>query len=154
MQYNLAMKRTITAQTFTPTYDIVEDRIRLAINYEDYDNRIDLMITRRFALQLIPTLEECSQTRTPSSSNADENDETKKEILQQTDSTNLELLQTEAVLLEEVNIKKDEANNTILTMQCKTATVVASLDTKMMQEFCKVLKASVPKVEWGVGYNF
>ena len=152
MQYNLAMKRTITAQTFTPTYDIVEDRIRLAINYEDYDNRIDLMITRRFALQLIPTLEEYSQTRTPSSSNA--NDETKKEILQQTDSTNLELLQTEAVLLEEVNIKKDEANNTLLTMQCITATVVASLDTKMMQEFCRVLKTSVPKIEWGVGYNF
>lgn len=148
------MKKTITARTFTPTYDISEDRIRLAINYEDYENRIDLMITRRFALQLIPTLEEHSQARTPSSSNTDENDETKKDILHQTDGTNLELLQAETILLEEVNIKKDEANNIILTMQCKTATVVALLDAKTMQEFCRVLKASVPKVEWGIGYNF
>ena len=148
------MRKTIMTRTFTPVYDAVEDRIRLAINYEDYDNRIDLMITRRFALQLIPTLEEYSQIRTPASSYVHENDETKKEIVQQTDSTNLELLKAEAVLLEEVNIKKDKANNTILTMQCKTATVVASLNTKIMQEFCKVLKASVPKVEWGIGYNF
>ena len=149
------MKKTIMTKTFTPVYDAVEDRIRLAINYEDYENRIDLMITRRFALQLIPTLEEHSLVRTSPNNYVHENDETKKEeIVHQTDSTNLELLKTEAMLLEEVNIKKDEANNTVLTMQCKTATVVALLDTKMMQEFCRVLKASVPKVEWGVGYNF
>jgi len=149
------MKKTIITQTFTPVYDAVEDRIRLAINYEDYENRIDLMITRRFALQLIPTLEEYSPVKTFSDYNVNENDKTaKQEIVHQTDNVNLELLKAEAMLLEEVNIKKDEANNTVLTMQCKTATVVALLDTKMMQEFCRVLKAAVPKVEWGVGYNF
>jgi len=31
-------------QTITPIYDEIEDRIRLTINYQETQNRIDLMI--------------------------------------------------------------------------------------------------------------
>jgi len=148
------MKRTIVTQTFTPTYDIAEDRIRLAINYEDYENRIDLMITRRFALQLIPTLEEWVEEGTVQKKSVDENNDVNNEVVHQTDCVNLELFKGEAILLEEVNMKKDAQNNTTLNLQCKSATVVALLDTRMLQEFSRVLKESVPKIEWGIGYNF
>ena len=51
-------QKTIYIQTLTPLYDKVEDRIRLSINYQDIANRIDLMITRAFILQLLPIFEE------------------------------------------------------------------------------------------------
>jgi len=148
------MKKTIMTQTFTPTYDISEDRIRLAINYEDYENRIDLMITRRFALQFIPALEEWVEGGAVQKKSVDENSDGNNEVVHQTDGVNLELFKGEAILLEEVNMKKDAQNNTILNLQCKSATVVAILNTRMLQEFSRVLKKSMPKIEWGIGYNF
>ena len=49
---NTTNKKIVSALVFTPLYDQLEDRIRLVINYSDYDNRIDIMITRNFILDL------------------------------------------------------------------------------------------------------
>jgi hypothetical protein len=51
-------QKEIIAQTFTPIYDEVEDRIRVVINYQDIMNRVDYMITRKFILNIIPTIDE------------------------------------------------------------------------------------------------
>ena len=40
-------KKTILANTFTPLYDELEDRIRIVVNYQDIQNRIDFVITRK-----------------------------------------------------------------------------------------------------------
>ena len=50
--------KVISAQTFTPVYDELEDRIRLSVNYQDVNNRIDFLITRNLIINLLPSIEE------------------------------------------------------------------------------------------------
>ena len=50
--------KKINAMSFTPKYDTLEDRIRISINYDDLNNRIDFMMTRSFVLKLFPVIDE------------------------------------------------------------------------------------------------
>ena len=49
--------QTIEAKTFTVFYDEQEDRLRLVVNYQDFEKRYDFMITRAFTIKIIPSLE-------------------------------------------------------------------------------------------------
>jgi len=53
---------SIIIKTFTPIYDAIEDRIRIAINYQDIHNRIDFMLTRAFLLQILVNFDEYLHT--------------------------------------------------------------------------------------------
>ncbi len=143
------MKRIVTANTFTPTYDEVEDRLRLVINYQDMQNRIDLMITRNFVLKLIPTTEEFIG-KFYEDENLDKN-----ESVSQTDSVNLELLRTDEELLLEVNFSFDSnTKQTLVTFNSKNIIVKASFDAGMMRQILSVIKSAIPYIKWGIAHNF
>ena len=157
------MKKTIIANTFTPRYDEIEDRIRLAINYQDISNRVDLMITRSFILDLIPATEEFIDKHYTDeivieNSLADSNfqEKTDKEkIVLPTDGVNLELLRTNEELLIEVNFAIDaQTKNTTITFSSKNITAKAVLNALMMQQIVSVIKTAIPNIKWGISYCF
>ncbi|DAB28454.1 MAG: hypothetical protein A2513_01795 [Sulfurimonas sp. RIFOXYD12_FULL_33_39] len=156
------MKKNITANTFTPIYDELEDRLRVVVNYEDIGNRVDFMITRNFILNLIPSAEEFilnyyskepmiydSITVNPES-NANEN-----KVFSKTDAVNLELFRTEEELLLEVNFSFDLATKyTLLTLSSKNVSAKISLDSFMLQKIIHVIKSAIPFMKWGISRHF
>jgi len=156
------MKKTVTANTFTPLYDELEDRIRLVVNYQDIQNRVDFMITRSFILNLIPTAEEFMQKHyldvafvqdsiTPRKSI----DAKTEEALSETDGVNLELLRTNEELLIEVNFSFDSSTKqTVVTFTSKNIVAKAVLDASSFLQTFDVTKASIPYIKWGISQYF
>ncbi len=150
------MKREIIANTFTPIYDEVEDRLRFVINYQDVYNRVDLMITRSFVLNLIPSAEEFLMTHC-AIEEPKYNFEEKKENegTAKTDSINLVLLQTNEELLLEVNLSFEKnTKQTLLTLSSKNIKAKAQLDCFMLQQVFRVMKKAIPYIKWGVSHHF
>lgn len=154
------MKKNITANTFTPLYDELEDRIRLAINYQDIHNRVDFMITRSFILNLIPSAEEFMTNHYGMLdfkivAKADINENTQNKALSKTDNVNLDLLRAREELLLEVNFSFDkDSKQTLLTLSSKNIEARASLDSFMLQQIFKVIKSAVPNIRWGISHYF
>ncbi|MEA2099207.1 MAG: hypothetical protein U9P72_03660 [Campylobacterota bacterium] len=153
--------KNISANTFTPIYDQVEDRLRLVINYQDIQSRVDFMITRSFILNLIPAAEEfidkhypdeilLNDTTVKTNFNVQENTGVSK-----TDNTNLELLRTQEELLLEVNFSFDiNTKQTVITFSSKNVIAKAVLDSNTMQQTISVIKSSIPYIQWGFSHNF
>jgi len=156
------MKREIKAQTFTPTYDGVEDRIRLSINYQDIHNRVDLMITRSFILNLLPSAEEFFLKRyarefstSQKQGTAQEQLKSEQKIVSTTDMPNLELLKREDELLREVHFSIDpKTKHTNIVLETNTTKVTATLDARMFEKLFDVLKNSLPFIKWGISPDF
>lgn len=154
------MKKNITANTFTPLYDELEDRIRVAINYQDIHNRVDFMITRNFILNLIPSAEEFMTNHYgvvdfKIAAKADINENTQNKALSKTDNVNLDLLRAKEELLLEVNFSFDkDSKQTLLTLSSKNIEARASLDSFMLQQIFKVIKSAVPNIRWGISHYF
>ncbi|HIP54281.1 MAG TPA: hypothetical protein EYH11_02275 [Sulfurimonas autotrophica] len=150
----------IIANTFTPLYDAVEDRILLIINYEDINNRVDFMITRSFLLKILPSMEEfmfrhygLEESQSNTSSTAGTASTPKKST--PTDFANLELFAKEKELLQEVNFTYNEKNQqTILRLSSKKSSVVASLEYSMLESVKNAIKKAIPHFEWGFSINF
>ncbi len=160
MKIKVKTMKKIMANTFTPVYDEIEDRIILVINYEDIYNRIDFMITRSFILKLLPTVEEFmihhywdnkeEVVEIVYDAQKDEND-----TLQQTNHEDLELFAKEKELLQEVNftyIKDKEL--TTLTLSSKKTFAIASLNYTMLRQLFDTIKISIPNFSWGIAANF
>ena len=155
------MSKTINARTFTPKYDEVEDRLRVVINYEDLNNRVDFMISRAFVLRLFPTLEEymikyySSDVEIPvvTKQKMKENIKTDKQTAQ-TDATNLELLKTDNELLLEVNFSyKHTSKRTIVRFKSQNVVVVADLDHKSIKQIFSMIKSVIPFFSWGISQH-
>lgn len=156
-------KREIIAQTFTPLYDEIEDRIRVVINYQDMANRVDFMITRSFILNLVPTIDEFIlkhyhnqlEVEDHITLNADHKEQKDKNI-SKTDNTNLELLKTEEQLLVKVDLSYDaESKKTLFVLYSKNHTIAkALLDGHILQQVFKIIKKSIPHFRWGISHNF
>jgi len=156
------MKKSITAKTFTPLYDEVEDRLRVVVNYNDIGNRVDFMITRSFILNLIPSAEEfvlkhydaeppLPQDVTLSS----KTDAKEDEALLKTDAVNLELFRTEEELLLEVNFSFDiNTKQTTLSLSSKNIIAKIVLDQLMLQKIIQVIKSAIPFMKWGISRHF
>lgn len=160
--------KQIIAQTFTPTYDPIEDRIRLAINYQDAQNRVDFMITRSFILELIPTIQEfifknypeedydfdISQTidnsQTPS-----EQKEQSGDAISATDSANFELYKQDEELLREINLSCD-ANTKLTTLTLSSQNILAQtqLNFTLLTQITDIIKKSIPNIKWGISHHF
>lgn len=156
------MKKNIIANTFTPVYDELEDRLRVAVNYQDIQNRVDFMITRNFILNLIPSAEEFilkhynaqpltqDNLTVSAESNSNEN-----EALSKTDAVNLELYRRDDELLLEVNFSFDAATKqTLLTLSSKNVTAKIALDVLMLQKIIHVIKSAIPFIKWGISRHF
>lgn len=153
--------KQIIANTFTPTYDVIEDRIRLSINYEDMKNRVDFMITRSFILNLLPTAEEFTlkyygvEFSSYTKNNIEEIKQTEQKALSSTDMSNLELFKIQDELLREVNFSIDPKTRDItVKFSSSTTMAIASFDVNMFEQLFSVIKASIPFIKWGVSPNF
>jgi hypothetical protein len=154
------MKKNIIANTFTPLYDELEDRIRLVINYQDIHNRVDFMITRNFILNLSPAAEEFISKHYENATLAQDNitvnsQKDTNQSLSQTDNVNLELFRTDEVLLLEVNFAFDiNTKQTVLTLSSKNISAKAILDAYTMSQTFKVIKSAIPNIKWGISHHF
>ncbi|MCX6077342.1 MAG: hypothetical protein NTW78_10750 [Campylobacterales bacterium] len=150
------MKRNIIANTFTPSYDELEDRLRLVINYQDMQNRVEFMITRSFVLNLIPTAEEFIERNymhvEPQIIQQAEN---KNQAISKTDNVNLELLRTNEELLTEVTFSFDiNTKLTIVTFNSKNSAAQANLDAVLLSQIFQIIKSSIPYIKWGISSHF
>ena len=150
--------KEIAANSFTPIYDEIEDRLRLVINYQDMPNRVDFMITRNFIINLLPSADEFIIKY------YGEDDNTPQEVLSssklekglsKTDNVNLELFKTDEELLLEVNFSFDKnSKNTLLRLSSKNITSKSILEPKMLNQIFKAIKKSIPNFKWGLSNNF
>lgn len=159
--------KNITIQTITPTYDIIEDRIRLAINYQDTNNRIDMMITRSFILKLLPTIEEYIYKHYPDTIEDDisiqvEQSTTTDEQIQENhslDKTNMEdlaLYQSTEDLLITIHLSYDQTsqNTTLQFVSKQNHKANISCDVKTLQNINNSIKNAIPKMNWGIAGYF
>ncbi|MFA6192467.1 MAG: hypothetical protein WC665_08955 [Sulfurimonas sp.] len=150
------MKRNIIANTFTPSYDELEDRLRLVINYQDMQNRVDFMITRSFILNLIPTAEEFIERYyinfEPQIIQQTQN---KNEAISKTDNVNLELLRTREELLTEVSFYFDvNTKLTTVTFNSKNSVAQANIDALLLSQIFQIIKSAIPYIKWGISSHF
>ena len=152
--------KNITANTFTPLYDELEDRLRLVINYQDVQNRVDLMITRAFTLNLIPAAEEFIDKHYKNAELVEDNvtinfEDSNNQSVSKTDDVNLELLRTQEILLIEVNFAYDDnTKQTLLTFKSKDISTTALFDAHTIAQTFKVIKSSIPFIKWGISHHF
>jgi hypothetical protein len=154
------MKKNIAANTFTPLYDEVEDRLRVVVNYQDMQNRVDFMITRNFILNLSPAAEEfiakyyennaLVHHNNPSTVQQDTN-----QFISKTDTVNLELLRTNEELLLEVNFTfHTNTNQTTVTFSSKNIVAKALLDASTLSQTFQIIKSAIPYIKWGISHHF
>ncbi len=150
------MKRNIIANTFTPSYDELEDRLRLVINYQDMPNRVDLMITRSFVLNLIPTAEEfIERYYTHVEPQIIQQAENKNQAISKTDSVNLELLRTSEELMTEVSFYfNPDTKLTTITFHSKNSVAQTTLDALLLSQIFHVIKSAIPYIKWGISSHF
>ena len=148
----------IIANTFTPLYDEVEDRIILVINYQDAQNRVDFMITRNFILKILPAADEFLMRYYPEkqlqSLSIETSEATPQESLSQTNSDNLEFFAKEKELLVNVNFSFENATTTTLLLSSQKSTTIATLDQTMLVQLIKTIKVTIPNFSWGIAINF
>ena len=152
--------RTITANTFTSLYDNIEDRLRLVINYQDIENRVDFMITRAFAINLIPAAEEFIDNYYkdeiyPENNLTVSSQDNTNNLVSKTDNVNLEFLRTTEELLLELNFSfNKETKQTVLTFKSKNILVGSTFDAQTISQTFKIIKSSIPFIGWGISHNF
>ncbi len=154
--------KKITAINFTPKYDELEDRIRLSINYDDIQNRVDFMITRAFILKLFPVLDEYMMKFYDLDLIPEVNPshDIKKEKVKSsnstsvTDGTNLELYKQEDELLKEIKFSYVKNKKTsIIKFQSKNSEAIAQLDSNSMKQVFAIIKSTIPFFSWGISHN-
>jgi len=158
------MLKNITIQTITPTYDQTEDRIRLSLNYQDIENRIDMMLTRAFLLQILPSIEGHIYKYYPEEDiengfeiQMDSIEERKNDTgeLSQTSMEDLSLYKGIEDLLFTINISFDNTSKltTIQFISKQKHTAILSVDIKVLKNILFSIKNAIPSVNWGIsGY--
>jgi len=155
------LKRQISGLSFTPKYDELEDRIRLSVNYDDYSNRVDLLITRSFILKLFPILDEylikyyksdLPEVELPINDRVTKDQE---ENISVSDGSSLELYKQEDELLLEINFSFIKENSkTLVQFVSKSSVTTAQLDEKSLKQVFSIIKTTVPFFSWGISQNF
>lgn len=176
-------KKIITAINFTSAYDNIEDRIRLSINYQDYNNRVDFVITRNFILTFIPILNKYIQTYYQeflANVNEENNEELETFLKEQsqekssskngqknkkqdgnskhfsmTDQSDLSFLRTEDQLLEKIDLTYNiHTKSTTLVFYSSKTKAQAILDFKSFSGIFKSFKLTIPLFKWGLSKGF
>ena len=161
------MPKNIQIQTITPTYDTVEDRIRLSINYQDTNSRIDMMITRSFILKLLPTIEEYIYQHYPDTieddvsiqveSNSTPNEQVKEnKTLDKTNMEDLVLYQSTVDLLITIHLHYDKTskNSTLQFVSKQNHKASIACDVTILQNINQSIKNAIPKMDWGISGYF
>jgi hypothetical protein len=154
-------KKIILAQTYTPLYDEFEDRIRVVVNYQDAQNRIDFMITRNFIIDLVPSIDEFILQYYNNNLIANDdlmiNKSTKQNNnnIEKTDNSNLALLHTTDELLVKIDLTyQANTKQTLIVFTSKKTISKALLDSIMLQQLLKSIKGVIPYFKWGIFHDF
>lgn len=156
------MKRKIAALNFTPKYDEVEDRIRLSINYDTFEHRVDFMVTRSFIIKLFPVLDDYmikfynhhTQWEKHATQEVKEMLEEDNRATSVTDGSNLELYKQDDELLLEIKFSFiKETKVTVLVFESTKTQAAAHLNEESMHQVFKVIKSSIPFFSWGISHN-
>jgi hypothetical protein len=156
------LRRNITALNFTPKYDELEDRIRISINYDNFENRVDFMLTRSFIIKLFPVLDDYMvkfynhhiQSSTPPVQVVNEMVHAEDNATSITDNSNLELYKQQDELLKELKFSfVKDSKMTILVFESEHTQATAKLSESDLTQVFKVIKASIPFFSWGISHN-
>ena len=172
------MKKEVIAKTFTPFYDPTEDRIKLVINYQSADKRIDFMITRAFIINFVPAFDDyllqyypqealasqkelsslkvthaVTETYNDKESHPQQKEESK--TITPTDNVNMQLFTQEPELLIKIDFIYDKnSKNTTLIFSSTRSTATAALTYLMMEQLIGTIKTAIPNFSWGIAQNF
>ena len=155
------MKKQINALSFTPKFDGQEDRIRVSVNYDDLNNRVDFMLSRSFILKLFPILDdyifkfyELDLVPQTISKDVIEKNASEGKNTSLTDGVNLELYKQEDELLLEVQFSYvKDTKMTIVNFQSKNSEAVAQLDGNSLKQIFSIIKSTIPFFSWGISHN-
>ena len=143
-------QRLIQGQTFTPYYSALEDRIRLVINYADYENRIDFWLTRSFLLKLLPTVEEVIFRHTTDFSYDTPATEAQNPHTP-TEGGTLAVMEKEGELIHAVDITYHADSMTYqLVFKGRTTHAATMLDEATLKALMDSLIKAAPALEWGI----
>ncbi len=154
-----SINKSITINTLTPTYDKVEDRIRLSINYQDLNNRCDVMITRSFILQILPAIEEYIYKHYPNEPILEDDEiqinsssSQKDNSFSQTQMEDIELYKNLEDLLITLNLHyHQETQLTILSFITKeNYNLSLNCNVDMLKNILKAIKKSIPVYSWNL----
>lgn len=154
--------REIQALTYTAQFDMVEDRIKLSINYENIENRCDFWITRRLFLKIVPTVEQFLYDKAPqcfdqvaaskkggTSTDSSAPSSTPQEY-KKTDTSLLALTQTDPHLLMNMEMTLKENGLILLTLSSDELKAIGFVEPKHLWDIVKMIFSTIPLVEWGL----
>lgn len=158
--------KKINAISFTPKYDALEDRIRISINYDDLNNRIDFMMTRSFMLKLFPVVDEYmlkfygTELSIQSTKSVMAPSQKKENIMSitstsVTDGSNLELYKQQDELLLEVKFSYvKNTTSSVIEFISKESNATARLNSNDLKQVFTIIKSTVPSFSWGISHSF
>ena len=144
----------IEGKSFTALYDELEDRIRLIVNYKNLNERVDLLITRRFVLKMIPSLEEFlknfkEESVTVNRGGAKVNSVDYSDILLYKNEKDLLLTGLNLTMLK----NRTHAQMSLKTKDEKTE-IKAVVNKKELEYFIDQIKKAIPNIQWSISANF
>lgn len=170
------MKEAIIVKTMTPSYDAIEDRIRLSLNYQDINNRVDFMITRSFIIDFMLHIDEYIHTYYPNESNIAENpmqinvkkednkqknskSKNNKDITSQITKTKLEDLslyksKEELLVSLKMTYSKSSKYTTVVFIGKNNTHANLTADITILNNFINSVKKSIPNLKWGLSAYF
>lgn len=144
------VQRIVQAQTFTPYYSALEDRIRFVINYGEYEKRVDFWLTRSFLLKLLPTVEEVIFRHTEDSM-SNSSGESAPKSQSPTDGGTLAVTEKEGELIHSVDIAYHPDSKAYqLTFKGETTHATTLLDEPTLKALMHTLIKAAPALEWGI----
>ena len=164
------MKTLVEAEKFTAWYDAVEDRLRVAVNMDRPEARVDFWITRRLFLSIITQLEDFIDPKgiglekrdidkmiekgSPSPQSVDTEKKAEEKSRKESEKENKESntrKDTEVSLLKTMNISWNKKSGKVsLNLISEEYEAEANLDTASMTALLRMLLMQAPAVEWGV----
>ncbi len=156
MNQDNSKPKKIYAKTLTTFYDKKEDRLRLVFNYEDYNQRVDLMMTRKYTISFLSNLDSFLVKNYQTNDNSQVDIAPKQPINQgKTKPTDIATVQLthkpKAYLLDRVDGGFHQTNKTTtLYFKAEDLTVVIGGDLTSIQYILKSIENAIPKIEWGI----
>lgn len=147
------MKKLVEAEKFTAWYDAVEDRLRLVVNIDKPEARVDFWITRRLFLTLITQLDEFIEPKSLGEEDSidkliKKGDEATKSKDSNQDKSSEDI---NVSLLRTLNVSWNKKSKKVsLKLISDEYEVEANLDIVAMRAFMRMLLMQAPSVEWGI----
>lgn len=149
----------VQARSFTSTYDSAEDRIRVVINYDTYEQRLDVWLTRALFIKLIPMLDEFIETHEIKTEVQTVSKEQKKATIQATfqgaqqatDTSTLAVMEKEPLLLRSVDMSFiATTGDFVILFKTDTVHAKSTLKANHARVILRSIFNAAPHIAWGI----